>query len=44
LINFAGTPAQTWYGGISFVTIEPAPITAPSPIATGFVITVLVSK
>lgn len=40
-MNFAGTPAQTSYGGISFVTTEPAPITTPSPTVTGFVNIVL---
>ncbi len=32
LIIFAGTPATTVFGGTSFVTTEPAPISAFSPI------------
>lgn len=33
-ITLAGLPTATQYGGISLVTIEPAPTTAPSPIVT----------
>lgn len=29
-----GTPAATTFGGISWVTTEPAPMIAPSPIVT----------
>ncbi len=34
LINLAGFPPHISYEGISFVTTEPAPTTAPSPIVT----------
>ena len=32
----AGLPATIVHGGTSFVTTEPAPTTAPSPIVTPF--------
>jgi len=32
LINLAGEPTKTLYGGTSLVTTEPAPIIDPSPI------------
>ena len=40
LIIFAGLPATTQLDGISFVTIDPAPIITLSPIVTGRVIIV----
>ena len=33
-MNLAGLPAQISPAGMSLVTIEPAPIIAPSPIVT----------
>ena len=33
-ITFAGLPAAKLNGGIDFVTIDPAPMTDPSPIVT----------
>lgn len=42
LITLHGFPAATQLSGMSFVTIEPAPIMQFFPIITGFVIIVFI--
>jgi len=37
-ITFAGWPTATEYGGIGFTTVDPAPITEPSPILPEYII------